>query len=43
MSFSARRFIQATARRLANLPGPKHTAEGYVMISYLEHVETEKA
>jgi len=33
--FFRSRFIQASARRLANLPGPKRTAEGYVMIAYL--------
>jgi hypothetical protein len=34
-SFFQLRHLQATARRLANLPGPKRTAEAYVMISYL--------
>jgi hypothetical protein len=29
------RFLQATARRLASLPGPKRTAEGYVMMAFL--------
>ncbi|MBN2196085.1 MAG: hypothetical protein JW751_24930 [Polyangiaceae bacterium] len=29
------RFLKATARRLAGLPGPKRTAEGYVMIDFL--------
>jgi hypothetical protein len=29
------RFLQATARRLAHLPGPQRTAEGYVMIDFL--------
>ncbi len=29
------RYLQATARRLAGLPGPKRTAEGYVMIDFL--------
>ena len=33
--FFRSRFIQASARRLANLPGPKRTAEGYIMIAYL--------
>ncbi len=31
------RFLQAAARRLKNLPGPKKTAEEYVMIYFLEH------
>jgi len=30
------RFLQAAARRLKNLPGPKKTAEEYVMIYFLE-------
>lgn len=29
------RFLQATARRIAGLPGPQRTAEGYVMIDFL--------
>ena len=29
------RFLQAVARRVARLPGPKRTAEGYVMIAFL--------
>ena len=33
--FFRTRFLQATARRLAGLPGPKRTAEGYVMIAFL--------
>jgi hypothetical protein len=33
--FFRARFMQAAARRLANRPGPKRTAEGYVMIDYL--------
>ena len=37
--FFRARFIQAAARRLAGLPGPKHTAEGYVMIAYLRRQE----
>ncbi len=32
------RQLQATARRLAGVPGPKRTAEVYVMISYLEQL-----
>jgi len=31
------RHLQAAARRQANLPGPKRTAEEYVMLYYLEH------
>ena len=34
-AFFRSRFLQATARRLANAPGPKRTAEGYVMIMFL--------
>jgi hypothetical protein len=34
------RFLQAVARRMAGLPGPKRTAEGYVMIAFLEHLDT---
>jgi hypothetical protein len=30
------RYLQAAARRLRQLPGPKHTAEEYVMIYFLE-------
>ena len=33
--FFRARFMQATARRLADHPGPKRTAEGYVMVAYL--------
>lgn len=33
--FFYRRHLLATARRLSNHPGPKRTAEGYVMIHYL--------
>ena len=29
------RFVQCSARRLAKLPGPRHTAEGYVMLAWL--------
>jgi len=35
-SFFRTRLLQAQARRVANLPGPKRTAEAYVMISYLK-------
>ena len=34
------RHLQASARRQANLPGPKRTAEEYVMLYYLEHEST---
>ena len=33
--FFRSRHLLATARKLADLPGPKRTAEGYVMIYYL--------
>ena len=33
------RFLQSNARRLANLPGPKHTAEGYVLLSWLRQLK----
>ncbi len=33
--FFRARFLQAVARRMAGLPGPKRTAEGYVMIAFL--------
>lgn len=36
--FFCARHMQAVARRLAGLPGPKRTAEGYVMISYLQQM-----
>lgn len=36
--FFRSRQLQATARRLAKVPGPQRTAEVYVMISYLEHM-----
>jgi hypothetical protein len=36
-SFFRARHLQTIARRLAKLPGPKRTAEAYVMISYLMH------
>lgn len=29
------RYLQSVARRIARLPGPKRTAEGYVMIAFL--------
>ncbi len=34
--FFGARHLQAAVRRLGQLPGPKHTAEAYVMIYYLE-------
>ena len=34
--FFLSRHLQAAARRQANLPGPKRTAEEYVMLHYLE-------
>jgi len=34
-SFFRMRHLQAVSRRLAKVPGPKRTAEAYVMISYL--------
>jgi hypothetical protein len=33
--FFRARLVQCNARRTANLPGPRHTAEGYVMLSWL--------
>ncbi len=35
--FFQERLLQANARRVANLPGPKHTAEGYVLLGWLQH------
>lgn len=32
------RRLQANARQLARLPGPKHTAEGYVLLAWLEEM-----
>jgi len=37
--FFRKRHLQAMARRLTCLPGPKRTAEGYVMISYLSQMD----
>ncbi len=34
--FFRERYLQAAARRLKNLPGPKRTAEEYVMIYFLD-------
>jgi hypothetical protein len=36
--FFRSRHLQAMARRLANVPGPKHTAEAYVMMAYLDRM-----
>lgn len=36
--FFRSRHLLATARQLANLPGPKRTAEGYAMVHYLDQV-----
>lgn len=33
--FFRARLVQCSARRTANLPGPRHTAEGYVMLAWL--------
>ena len=33
--FFRARYLQAMARRVSGAPGPKHTAEGYVMMSHL--------
>ncbi len=33
--FFRARFVQCSARRAARLPGPRHTAEGYVMLAWL--------
>ena len=33
--FFRTRFMQCSARRTAKLPGPRHTAEGYVMLAWL--------
>lgn len=34
--FFQARLLLSNARRLAHLPGPKHTAEGYVLMAWLE-------
>ena len=39
-SFGAR-HLRAGVRRLANLPGPKHTAEAYVLIFHLDKSEED--
>jgi hypothetical protein len=33
--FFRSRYVQCSARRVAGLPGPRHTAEGYVMLAWL--------
>ncbi len=33
--FFRQRLLQCSARRTASLPGPRHTAEGYVMLAWL--------
>ncbi|MCB9878331.1 MAG: hypothetical protein H6835_12100 [Planctomycetes bacterium] len=33
--FFRSRLVQCSARRVAGLPGPRHTAEGYVMLAWL--------
>jgi hypothetical protein len=34
--FFRQRLVQCSARRTARLPGPRHTAEGYVMLAWLD-------
>ena len=34
--FFRSRLVQCSARRVAGLPGPRHTAEGYVMLAWLQ-------
>jgi len=34
--FFRSRLVKCSARRVASLPGPRHTAEGYVMLAWLE-------
>lgn len=34
--FFRSRLVQCSARRVAALPGPRHTAEGYVMLAWLQ-------
>jgi hypothetical protein len=41
--FFQARLLQSAARRLASLPGPKHTAEGYVMLAWLERAARRSA
>lgn len=37
--FFQTRLLQSNARRLARIDGPKHTAEGYVVLAWLERLE----
>jgi hypothetical protein len=39
--FHRERHLQAAARRLRELPGPKHTAEEYMLVYFLEDFPTE--
>lgn len=39
--FFRSRYLQAAARRLKDLPGPKRTAEAYVMVYYLDRRHKE--
>ncbi|MGC6486134.1 MAG: hypothetical protein ACON4Z_00680 [Planctomycetota bacterium] len=34
--FFRSRLLQCSSRRVAGLPGPRHTAEGYVMVAWLQ-------
>ena len=40
--FFVKRHLQAHARRIQNLPGPKRTAEEYVIVYFLEHSFPER-
>jgi len=41
--FHRERHLEAAARRIRNLPGPKHTAEEYMLLYFLEeHLESEE-
>ena len=39
--FHRERHLQAAARRLRHLPGPKHTAEEYMLVYFLEDFDSE--
>jgi hypothetical protein len=39
--FFRQRLVQCSARRTAKLPGPRHTAEGYVMLAWLARQSEE--
>ena len=41
--FHRERYLQAAARRIRMLPGPKHTAEEYMLLYYLENRATAQA